>query len=195
MPVLRCLGVGAVLITLGIACTKQAESADPREAAFTEFSHRVDSFMVLHQRLADSVGPLDVTKSQPEIAARATLLANAIIAARAGAKPGDIFTTGAATFIATAIKEEYSRRPAPVKNSREDAQTELEREEVADFDPAINQLWPTQYPLPTFPASLLPLLPKLPEALEYRVVKHYLLLRDIEANLIIDFMPNAVPNP
>ena len=56
-----------------------------------------------------------------------------------------------------------------------------------------NQVYPTTYPLATFPATLLPLLPALPEQLEYRVVQHYLVLRDIEANLILDFMPNAVP--
>ena len=48
-------------------------------------------------------------------------------------------------------------------------------------------------PLATFPATLLPLLPRLPEQLEYRVVQNYLVLRDIEANLILDVMPNAVP--
>jgi hypothetical protein len=57
----------------------------------------------------------------------------------------------------------------------------------------VNQVYPTTYPLATFPATLLPLLPPLPEKVEYRIVQNYLVLRDIEANLIIDFMPNAVP--
>ena len=54
-------------------------------------------------------------------------------------------------------------------------------------------MYPTTYPLATFPATLLPLLPALPEALEYRVVQHYLVLRDVEANVIIDVLPNALP--
>jgi hypothetical protein len=86
------------------------------------------------------------------------------------------------------IKEEYSRRPPPVLDAREDTQDEL-----PNFVPEVNQLYPTTYPLATFPPSLLPLLPRLPEQLEYRVVQQYLILRDVEANLIVDFMPNAMP--
>jgi hypothetical protein len=59
--------------------------------------------------------------------------------------------------------------------------------------PEVNQIYPTTYPLATFPPALLPLLPPLPDDVEYRVVQHYLVLRDVEANVIIDFMPNAVP--
>jgi hypothetical protein len=35
-------------------------------------------------------------------------------------------------------------------------------------------------------------LPPLPAELEYRVVGHSLILRDIEANLIVDFIVNAI---
>jgi len=136
----------------------------------------------------DSVGELDPTWNQAEIAKRATGLGQAIIAARAQAKPGDIFTPEIATIFATMIKEEYSRRADTVLETREDQQ-----EELPDFVPQVNQIYPTTYPLATFPPALLPLLPKLPKDVEYRVVQKYLVLRDIEANVIIDFMPNAVP--
>jgi hypothetical protein len=75
-----------------------------------------------------------------------------------------------------------------VLETREDSQDEL-----PDFVPQVNQIYPTTYPLATFPPALLPLLPTLPEYVEYRVVQNYLVLRDIEANVILDFMPNAVP--
>jgi hypothetical protein len=45
----------------------------------------------------------------------------------------------------------------------------------------------------TFPAGLLRVLPKLPRELEYRLVQRNLILRDIEANLIIDVIPLATP--
>ena len=144
--------------------------------------------MKLRKTLVDSVGELDPTKSQAEITARATKLANGIISARAQAKPGDIFTPEFSALVATLITQEYSRRPDSVRETREDQQ-----DEVPDFVPKVNTLYPATYPLATFPATLLPLLPRLPEQLEYRVVQHYLVLRDIEANLILDVMPNAVP--
>jgi hypothetical protein len=162
--------------------------ANPTNAVFDDFAKRVDSYVKLRKPLTDSIGELDPTKSQAEITTRATRLANAIIAARAQAKPGDIFTPEIATVLATLIKQEYSRRSEPVQETREDQQDEL-----PDFVPHVNQVYPTTYPLATFPATLLPLLPPLPDALEYRVVQHYLVLRDIEANVIIDIMPNAIP--
>lgn len=182
---------GIVLVALAAACKGESDSkpaADPTAPVFEDFAKRVEAYMKLRDQVEDSVGDLDPTKSQAEIAARATLLGTGIINARPDAKPGDIFTTEAATLIATMIKQEYSRRPDTVTETREDAQ-----EELPDFVPKVNSLYPTTYPLATFPATLLPLLPPLPDKLEYRIVQHYLVLRDIEANLIVDYMPNAVP--
>jgi hypothetical protein len=43
------------------------------------------------------------------------------------------------------------------------------------------------------PPDLLARLPRLPRGLEYRFVNHDLVLRDIDANLIIDVVPEAIP--
>ena len=186
------VGLGAVaLIGLVAACKDEQKgqpAADPREAVFTDFAKRLDGYMKVRDEVEDSIGDLDPTRSQAEIATRATALSQALIARRGQAKAGDIFTPEIATILATLIKEEYSRRSEPVQETRDDQQDEL-----PDFTPQVNQLYPTTYPLATFPATLLPLLPPLPEKVEYRIVQNYLVLRDIEANLIIDVMPNAVP--
>jgi len=187
----RLLAVGvAFAVSAGLACKQQEErkAEDPTKAVFDGFSKRIDDYMKLRKTVVDSVGELDPTKSQAEITVRATNLASGIIAARAQAKPGDIFTPEFSALIATLIKQEYSRRADSVQETREDQQDEL-----PDFVPKVNMVYPTTYPLATFPATLLPLLPKLPEQLEYRVVQNYLVLRDIEANVILDVMPNAVP--
>jgi hypothetical protein len=181
--------VGSALIA-GTGC-KDAErdrSANPTDTLFADFANRVDSYITLRERLTDSIGDLDPTRSQAEIAARATALGNAIIASRPQAKQGDIFTTEVSAFIATLIKQEYARRSEPVLETRDDQQ-----EELPNFEPQVNQIYPTTYPLATFPPALLPLLPPLPEEVEYRIVRDNLILRDIEANLILDFMPRAVP--
>ena len=182
--------IGLATLLGAAACkeTPKKPDADPTKAVFEDFAKRVDNYMKVRKPLTDSIGELDPTKSQAEITARSVGLANAIIAARAQAKPGDIFTPEVATILATLIKQEYSRRSEPVQETRDDQQDEL-----PDFVPTVNQVYPTTYPLATFPATLLPLLPPLPEQLEYRVVQHYLVLRDVEANVIIDVMPNAVP--
>ena len=59
--------------------------------------------------------------------------------------------------------------------------------------PAINTDYPTALPLATVPPGLLLKLPTLPDELEYRFLGRHLILRDIKANLIVDFIPDAVP--
>lgn len=182
--------VGAVL-AFGTGC-KDAEpdrSANPTDAMFADFARRLESYTTLRERLTDSIGDLDPTKSQAEIAARAVALGNAIVAARPHAKQGDIFSPEVSAFIATLVRQEYSRRSEPVLETREDQQDEL-----PNFEPRVNQIYPTTYPLATFPPALLPVLPPLPEEIEYRIVRDNLILRDVEANIILDFMPRAMPS-
>jgi hypothetical protein len=53
--------------------------------------------------------------------------------------------------------------------------------------------YPTTLPLVTVPAKLLRALPELPDGLEYRILGRHLILRDVKANLIVDFVRDAVP--
>lgn len=183
-------GLAASLAALALGCKEPYEErTDTTVGPLVEFGKRVDTYVRLRDSLAANMGELDETKSQAEIAARATTLATLIQRARDSAKPGDIFFPEVATLVTTLIKREYSRRSDSVVEQRDDAQ-----EELPNFVPAVNMLYPTTYPLATFPATLLPLLPPLPtDKVEYRIVTHYLILRDVEANLIIDILPNAVP--
>jgi len=188
---LALVAVVSAVFTVGTGC-KEAEpdrSENPTETMFADFAKRLDAYTTLRERLTDSIGDLDPTKSQAEIADRAVALGNAIIASRPQAKQGDIFSPEVAAFLATLIRQEYSRRSEPVLETRQDQQ-----EELPDFQPQVNQIYPTTYPLATFPPALLPVLPPLPEEIEYRIVQGYLILRDVEANVILDFMPRAVPS-
>jgi hypothetical protein len=178
----------SLLLTLASCGGEKEELRNPTDAPIADFSRRVDRYMLMRDSITDSIGDFDPTRSQAEIAARATRLATAIVNARADAKQGDLFTPDFATVMATLIKEEYSRRPDEVIETREDQQ-----EELPDFEPKVNTLYPTTYPLATFPPRLLPLLPRLPDVLEYRIVRDHLILRDIEANVILDHMSGAVP--
>ena len=186
---LALLAIVGAAFTFGCEDSEPERSANPTDTMFEDFAKRLDSYTTLRERLTDSIGDLDPTKSQEEIAARATALGNAIIAARPQAKQGDIFSPEVSAFLATLIRQEYKRRSEPVLETREDQQDEL-----PNFEPRVNQIYPTTYPLATFPPALLPVLPPLPEEVEYRIVRDYLILRDIEANVILDFMPGAVPS-
>ena len=56
----------------------------------------------------------------------------------------------------------------------------------------VNSTYPEGAALPTVPSNLLLSLPTLPEELEYRIVDKNLILRDVQANIIVDFIPNAI---
>jgi hypothetical protein len=53
-------------------------------------------------------------------------------------------------------------------------------------------MYPADAPLPTVPSKVLLNLPRLPEELEYRIIDKHLILRDTKANIIVDFVPNAI---
>jgi hypothetical protein len=165
----------------------QEPAADPTQAAVSEFNKRVEEYVDLHKRAAKPLGGADDTKKPAEITGREKALAEAIRAARPQAKPGDLMTPAAAVVLKKFIAENY-RHSAPVRDTRKDAEAEL-----PDFTPIVNEAYPPTHPLGTFPPTLLLVLPTLPDELEYRFVTHHLILRDVEANLIVDVLPNAVP--
>ncbi|MGH7553258.1 MAG: hypothetical protein ACREMQ_09575, partial [Longimicrobiales bacterium] len=66
--------------------------------------------------------------------------------------------------------------------------------EVAEVWLRVNATWPASEPLTTMPANILANLPQLPMDVEYRISnKRHLVLRDVDANIIVDFIYNAVP--
>lgn len=165
----------------------QSAVTDPTASALTEFSKRIEDYVALHKRVARPLGEIDETKKPAEITGREVELGKAIRAARAEAKAGVIFTPEVAAVLKKIISDNYRRSPE-VRETTKDAEAEL-----PDFTPVVNDVYPPTHPLATFPATLLKVLPPLPEKLEYRFVTHHLILRDVEANLIVDVLPNAVP--
>lgn len=176
----------AIVLGMQVRAGVAVQTAHPAADSLADFKTRIDAYVVVQKRLAGALGPLDETKSQAEIAARATKLAAAIQSARAAAKEGDLFGPKTGAWLRQLIKEKY-RRSAAVRETRKDAENEL-----PDFVPRVNQVYPTTFPLPTFPPTLLRLLPPLPEEVEYRLVMNHLILRDVQANVILDVLSNAV---
>ena len=59
----------------------------------------------------------------------------------------------------------------------------------------MNAYYPDDAPLSSVPPSLLLNLPALPEEVRYRFVGRHLILRDTDANVILDFLRDVVPDP
>jgi hypothetical protein len=56
----------------------------------------------------------------------------------------------------------------------------------------VNGAYPKDMALQSTPSTLLQNFPSLPKEIEYRVVGRKLVLRDIEANLIVDYADDVV---
>jgi hypothetical protein len=188
------LGFGAVLVlscgmataTVGI---QQPKPDGPRVNAdalvLQDFKHRIDQYMELHKRLEKRTPPLKRVDDPAKVQASQEALATAIRGERAGAKPGDIFTPE--------IAERLRRLIDPQVAGAKGAET---KEAIRDdAPPAVVLKVNLRYPadaLPTVPPNVLANLPQLPEDLEYRIMGHDLILLDVHANLIVDFIRRII---
>jgi hypothetical protein len=125
--------------------------------------------------------PAKITSAQRE-------LANKIRVARAGAKQGGVFTPEIS---------EYIRRQIALSLDGQDGErvrASLRHAEPVNITLQINESYPDNVPLQSTPPSLLLSLPELPKGLEYRLVGRELVLRDVDANIVVDYVANALPS-
>lgn len=158
----------------------QAPTKGVETPAAAEFNKRIAAYVNVHNKADGQVPSLKRTDDPAEISTREIALGDAIRTLRADARPGDIMTRDIAQEFRRLIKNDYRSR------SREDRKIFLD--EVPHFRPKINQRYPSTWPLATFPATLLDVMPKLPDIVEYRLLSEALILRDVKANIIVDFI-------
>jgi hypothetical protein len=184
-------GAGVVLSCFLMACGvegQQGKNVNPDAKVLQDFQSRVQAYVDLQKKLKKEGPPVKESDDPAQINAAQDSLAQKVRAARKEARPGEIFTPE--------IRAHFKRLMYPELKGAEGAET---KEAIKEDAPApasvplkINARYPENQPLPTVPANLLASLPKLPEQLEYRIVRQDLILRDVDANLIVDFIPNAI---
>jgi hypothetical protein len=178
------------------------ENANPDAIVLADFQKRVDTYMAIHKDAAKDAPALKETNNPAEIKTKQEALGAKIRAARATAKQGDIMTPE--------IQNKFRRLMYPVvtdpapqgtsgkevkKDIKEELKENTEERKEEGGKPVVlkvNATYPPDTPLPTTPPQLLMNLPKLPEQLEYRIVGKNLIIRDVEANIIVDFVANAI---
>ena len=147
-----------------------------------EFTARMDAYAELRRSLQEGLPALTVTDHPSEIQRAERLLAARIRKARAGAGRGDIFTED--------IRRGFRQLLRPVTNA---ATCEVVRDDnPGEFPYAVNSEYPKSKPLSTVPASMLAVLPRLPEDVWYRFLDTDLILHDSRANVILDRIDNAI---
>jgi hypothetical protein len=145
---------------------------------------RVEKYEQLRKKADDSAPPLKETKDAAKIKDAQQGLAERIGAARAGVKPGEIFTPEIAAVFKRLL------RPEATQQQTKEAMKE-DKPVVVSFK--VNGPYPDKQPVATVPPNVLAALPQLPKDIEYRFIEKHLILRDSRANLIVDYMLNAIP--
>ena len=166
----------------------QDPPANQQAPAFQDFTQRVQEYVKLRKGIQISLPRLKKTKLRKEIVERQAALAQKIREARSNAKPGDIFTPEISEEFRQAILSKF--QGANASNVRK---TIRQGEPQKDVRLSVNAAYPDRLPRTTVPPTLLLCLPQLPQEVAYRIVGHSFVLEDIEARIVIDFIPGAIP--
>jgi hypothetical protein len=162
----------------------QTKHASPDSPGFREFSQRLQEYL----KLQKAMPRLRTTKKREEIIARRQALAQKIRESRANAQQGDIFTPKASEEFRRVIRSVFQG-----PNGSNVRKTIRQGEPVADRHLTVNSDYPEHLPVTTVPPTLLLRLPQLPPEVAYRIIGHDFVLQDIEARVVVDFIPGALP--
>jgi hypothetical protein len=152
------------------------------------FADGVARYVHLLNELDGSVAAQKTTSESEQIADRQQQMAEVIANARRDATQGEIFTHEVSQDFLKIIRKAFHE-----PGGRAMRQTIRERDPVKPIVLKVNDVYPDDQPRTTMPPTLLNRLPALPKELAYRIVGHALVLQDIRTNLIVDFIPNAIP--
>ena len=180
------LSASVIASTPAVARQRGTAPANPDALTQQDFKKRIDAYIALRADAMKDVGAPKPSTDPAEIKAAQNALAQRIAAARSDAKPGDIFTPD--------IRQRFRELLAPQLKGEDgrDAKAIVKDDAPVAVPFKVNAMYPEGKPLPTVPAALLINLPPLPKQVEYRIIDKHLILRDAEANLIVDYMLNAI---
>jgi hypothetical protein len=175
------------------------------EDVLEEFAEGIQKYVKLHHELTARIPAAEPTWSAQQIADRQKQLTVAIQNARRDKKQGNIFKPEVERAFRHVLTEEFSGPEGPAilheVLSSGNPQTEgvpqqkNPRNETRKSVPLrVNAYYPDDAPLSSVPPTLLLKLPALPEEVRYRFVGRNLILRDTEANVILDFLRDVVPD-
>ena len=181
------IGIGMpIAVTARLVRIDETQAVNADAKAMSDFQARVKAYLDVRNQIAGKVAKIPDQATPQEIDKRQRALGAAVIAARPKAQIGDIFGADFSAFV--------KRQFAPVFKGPEGAKIRASIfEEPHPAVPAVNARYPDAVPLSTMPPDVLKVLPKLEMGLEYRFIGYHLILLDVDAHLIADLIPNAMP--
>ena len=187
----RTAAVRAVVLACTLGCDtktkEQKEKSDVRMAPeiATEFQKRVNAYASFSLKLAATLPKLPKEATPQQIDQDQRAFEKLVVQERRDAKPGDLFIPEMQTYVRTLLADVFE---GPLGA----AERKAVHDEPHPVRPVINKRYPDDVPLSTMPPRLLANLPKLPDQLEYRFVHNDLILMDVHAHIILDFIADAM---
>ena len=157
------------------------------KAAIETFEKQVKDFMELRNKARENAPKLSKDSTPEQIHAYRTTLEHSLRNARPNAKRGEFFRRETADFIRRTLKTEFQGK------DRQQLREQIFETETQGVVLRVNYPYAQSAELSEMPATLLTKLPQLPKELRYRFVGRNMLLVDRESDVIIDFMPDALP--
>ena len=172
---------------LGIQAQAPAIASDDAKV-LDEFRGSVQHYLDAVRKPLQTGKTMQRKQSAQALSTKRQELANEARAARPDAKQGDLFTPP----VAEAFRRLLATTFAGPEGTR--IRVSLRRAEpLSKLHLKVDDTYPQGIPLQSTPPSLLQNFPALPKGVEYRIVDHTLILRDTEANTVIDYLPDAIP--
>ena len=157
------------------------------KAVVQAFEKQVKEYVGVRNKLKESAPKLSKDSTPEQLQAYRTALEQSMRSARAGAKRGDLFRPEASDYIRRTLKNEFQGK------DRQELRETIFETETQGVVLRVNHPYAQTAELSEMPATLLAKLPQLPKEVRYRFVGRNMLLVDRESNVIIDYMPDALP--
>jgi hypothetical protein len=203
----------AVLLAGGAACDRndtppppEATSAAPNAATPTErvvgplsdadaralatMNDRLRAYVDLHLKIEKDLPGLPNDATPQQIDRRQREMEKRMREARASAPQGELFTADARPVILRLLKQVFSGPDAKKLKASVMDENPLD---LAAYELEVNARYPDTVPVTTVPVDVLQILPKLSEDLEYRFIGDALILFDVHAHIIADYIEHAIP--
>jgi len=161
----------------------------PEEAAtLSTMNDRVNAYVELHRKLEADLPKLPNDATPKQIDDNQRMLEKKVREARASARQGDLVTPEARVVIRRLLATIFGGPDG------KQLKASIMDETPAGVKLAVNGRYPDDVPLSTIPPQVLQTLPKLSEEMEYRFIGDALILLDVHAHVIADFIPDAMPD-
>jgi hypothetical protein len=164
------------------------QRVNPNAKAIAGFQEEINEYVELHRMLEKTLTPVPRDATPEMIDKFQRDLGRLVQQARKNARAGDVFESDARPVLRKLL--------AGLFNGPDGKKLRMA---VAEENPGesvklvVNGRYPDTIPLSSMPPQVLQTLPQLPAELEYRFIESTLILLDVHAHIIVDYMTGAVP--